>query len=222
MHPSLTVFETTTAICIFLRSHIGTAKTKPHSAKNLRCVRPGYDAVEFCQRLSRATGLKYRLPSEAEWEYACRAGTETPFHFGETITTDLVNYDGSCLYADETRGVYRQVTTTPVGQFPPNAFGLYDMHGNVWEWCEDHWHSNYDGAPNDGRAWLTDKAKPSRLLRGASCHCTLKQCRSAYRRAIEPSYNDALLGFRLVIDLKRLIPLVRSSGFDINISRCKM
>ncbi len=98
-----------------------------------------YDAVEFCARLSKLTGKEYRLPSEAEWEYACRAGTTTPFHFGETITGELANYDASRTYADEPKGEYRE-ETTPVGQFPPNAFGLYDMHGNVWEWCLDPWH----------------------------------------------------------------------------------
>jgi formylglycine-generating enzyme required for sulfatase activity len=99
-----------------------------------------YDAVEFCARLSKLTGREYRLPSEAEWEYACRAGTTTPFYFGETITGELANYDAS--------------ETTPVGQFTPNVFGLYDMYGNVWEWCADTWHDNYDGAPSDGSVWL--------------------------------------------------------------------
>ena len=112
-----------------------------------------YKAVEFCQRLSKLTGRNYRLPSEAEWEYACRAGTTTPFHFGETITGELANYDASETYGDESQGEYRQ-ETTPVGQFSANAFGLYDMHGNVWEWCADEWHSNYENAPTDGTAWL--------------------------------------------------------------------
>ena len=112
-----------------------------------------YDAVEFCARLSKYTGKKYRLPSEAEWEYACRAGTNTSFHFGETITDKLANYDGNHTYASEPKGEYRE-RTTPVGQYPPNAFGLYDMHGNVWEWCLDDWHSNYEGAPTDGSAWF--------------------------------------------------------------------
>ncbi len=92
------------------------------------------DAVEFCKKLSQKTGRTYRLPSEAEWEYACRAGTTTPFHFGETITDELANYHASKTHASEPKGEYRK-QTTPVGEFPPNAFGLYDMHGNVWEWC---------------------------------------------------------------------------------------
>ncbi len=116
------------------------------------------DAVEFCARLSQHTGREYRLPSEAEWEYACRAGTSTPFHFGETITSELVNYDGDNPYAGAPKGVSRG-ETTPVGSFPPNAFGLYDMHGNVWEWCADDWHDNYWGAPTDGSAWLDNSGR---------------------------------------------------------------
>ncbi|OAD22617.1 serine/threonine protein kinase, partial [Candidatus Thiomargarita nelsonii] len=110
------------------------------------------DAVAFCQKLSEITGKDYRLPSEAQWEYACRAGTTTPFYFGETITTDLANYDGHFNYASEPEGTYREETTS-VGIFPPNAFGLYDMHGNLWEWCADPWHHNYQGAPSDGSVW---------------------------------------------------------------------
>ena len=105
------------------------------------------DAIEFCQRLSRQTGRKYRLPSEAEWEYACRAGATTPFHFGPTLTTHLANYAGRSHPDFGFEGKYRE-QTTPVGGFKAaNAFGLYDMHGNVWEWCLDYWHENYLGAP---------------------------------------------------------------------------
>jgi formylglycine-generating enzyme required for sulfatase activity len=99
-----------------------------------------YDAIEFCDRLSRKTGKPYRLPSEAEWEYACRAGTTTPFHFGETITSELANYNANYTYGAGVKGIYRE-QTTPVGSFGvANSFGLYDMHGQVWEWCADHWH----------------------------------------------------------------------------------
>jgi formylglycine-generating enzyme required for sulfatase activity len=125
------------------------------------------DAVEFCKRLSQKSGGKYRLPTEAEWEYACRAGTTTPFYFGETITSDLANYNGNYTYASEPKGKYRQ-ETTDVGSFPPNAFGLYDMRGNVWEWCQDTWHENYEGAPTDATAWITEKEDSSRVLRGGS------------------------------------------------------
>lgn len=145
-----------------------------------------HDAVEFCQKLSQKTGREYRLPSEAEWEYACRGGTTTPFHFGETITTDLANYNGTYIYASEPKGKYLQ-QTTDVGSFPPNAFGLYDMHGNVWEWCQDDWHDNYANAPKDG----SDRTKQSdniKLLRGGSWRRDPDDCRSAYR-----GYSDAVL-----------------------------
>jgi formylglycine-generating enzyme required for sulfatase activity len=94
------------------------------------------EAVEFCNKLSQKTRKTYRLLSEAEWEYACRAGTTTPFYFGNTITPDLANYNGNDPYGAAPKGLYRQ-QTTDVGSFPPNSFGLYDMHGNVWEWCSD-------------------------------------------------------------------------------------
>jgi formylglycine-generating enzyme required for sulfatase activity len=124
------------------------------------------NAVEFCRRLSKATGREYRLPSEAEWEYACRAGTTTPFHFGETITTDLANYDGDSTYGSGSKGQSRE-QTTDVGSFPANAFGLHDMHGNLLEWCQDTWHKNYNGAPTDGSAWVDENAN-ERILRGGA------------------------------------------------------
>ncbi|BBH37856.1 hypothetical protein myaer102_03180 [Microcystis viridis NIES-102] len=139
-----------------------------------------YQATEFCKRLSRETKQEYRLPSEAEWEYACRAGTTTPFYFGETITGELANYRASNTYADEPNGEDRQ-QTTPVGQFPPNAFGLYDMHGNVWEWCADTWHDNYDGAPRDGSVWIKNGDDNRSPLRGGSWCYDPNRCRSAYR-----------------------------------------
>ncbi|MCG9885419.1 MAG: SUMF1/EgtB/PvdO family nonheme iron enzyme [Cyanobacteria bacterium] len=112
-----------------------------------------FDALEFCARLATATGKTYRLPTEAEWEYACRGGTKTPFAFGETLTTGLANYDGNSTYANGPKGEYRQ-RTSPVGQFPANGFGLQDVHGNVWEWCLDDWHNTYTNAPSHSEAWL--------------------------------------------------------------------
>ena len=162
------------------------------------------DAMEFCARLSKKTGRNYRLPSEAEWEYACRAGTATPFHFGETITTDLANYDGNYTYASGPKGKYRQ-ETTPVGSFPPNAFGLYDMHGNVWEWCADPSHDNYAGAPVDGSVWNSggNENRRYRLLRGGSWNFNPWNCRAAFRFRCEPDFRIGFFGFRAVVSLLR-------------------
>ena len=169
-----------------------------------------YDAVEFCDRLSRQTGKPYRLPSEAEWEYACRAGTTTPFHFGETITTDLANYHGtddkdrkwSGSYGRGPKGTYRQETTV-VGSFEvANAFGLYDLHGNVWEWCADNWHGNYERAPIDGSAWvepINENDNDYRLLRGGSWNNAPEVCRCSFRSSNNPGdYRDYVVGFRVV------------------------
>ncbi len=156
------------------------------------------EAVEFCNQLYEKTGRNYRLPSEAEWEYACRAGTTTPFHFGETITANLANYDGNSTYALEPKGIYRQ-QTTDVGSFPPNAFGLYDMHGNVWEWCQDVWHENYKGAPSDGSAWELGGNKERRVQRGGSWLGTASNCRSANRTWNSTSIRSGNLGFRVAL-----------------------
>jgi formylglycine-generating enzyme required for sulfatase activity len=165
------------------------------------------DATEFCQRLSQATGRTYRLPTEAEWEYACRAGTTTPFHFGETLGDELVNYQaedeklGAPLYKEVygrgIRGKYRR-ETTDVGSFPANAFGLYDMHGNVWEWCEDDWHASYEGAPTDGSAWVeADRTETDRLLRGGSWANAPRNCRSASRNLLSRGLRGEDVGFRV-------------------------
>ena len=154
-------------------------------------------AVEFCNKLSKKTGKKYRLLSEAEWEYACRAGTTKPFHFGETITPDLVNYDGNNPYANASKGLYRQ-ETTDVGSFPPNAFGLYDMHGNVWEWCSDKWHDNYNGAPTDGSSWETGGSE-YRVQRGGSWNINAVYCRSAIRNRNSAGDRGRNFGFRVAL-----------------------
>ena len=169
-----------------------------------------YDAVEFCDRLKKKTGLQYRLPSEAEWEYACRGGSNTPFHFGKTITTDLANYRGtdnekykwSGSYGDGPKGVYLE-ETTDVGSFDaPNAFGLHDMHGNVFEWCLDDWHSNYEGAPTDGSAWINnnnDNRSQDKVRRGGSWYSIPGYCRSACRfDDVNPEFRFNNIGFRVV------------------------
>ena len=195
-----------------------------------------YEAVEFCQRLSKLTGRDYQLPSEAQWEYACRAIISDqssvishqltisewnskycqPFSFGETITGELANYNASETYADEPKGDYRE-ETTPVGQFPANAFGLYDMHGNVWEWCADDWHDNYGYAPTDGSAWIDDDESDNltdenmedlnknddndsySVLRGGSWNVNPDGCRSAYRNYVNRRYSHYNYdGFRVV------------------------
>jgi formylglycine-generating enzyme required for sulfatase activity/uncharacterized caspase-like protein len=163
-----------------------------------------YQATEFCKRLSRETKQEYRLPSEAEWEYACRAGTTTAFHFGETITGDLANYNATKTYADEPKGEYRE-ETTPVGQFPSNAFGLYDMHGNVWEWCADDWHDNYEGAPRDGSAWTKNGNDNCSPLRGGSWYGDPNFCRSAYRDYYYRRGNNGFIGFRVVCGAGRTL-----------------
>jgi formylglycine-generating enzyme required for sulfatase activity len=161
------------------------------------------DAQEFCQRISVKTGKKYRLPSEAEWEYACRAGTVAPFHFGETISTELANYDGSEAYNNGPKGEYRK-KTTDVGVLPANDWGLHDMHGNLWEWCEDDWHGNYEGAPSDGSAWVElDRSNTYKLVRGGSWINFPNYCRSASRDYFDVIYD--VVGFRVVCEPPRIL-----------------
>jgi formylglycine-generating enzyme required for sulfatase activity len=157
-----------------------------------------YAAIEFCDRLSKITNKKYRLPTEAEWEYACRAGTTTPFCYGETITTNLANYNGD-IYANEQQGLYRGETTS-VNQFPSNAFGLYDLHGNVGEWCVDNWHGDYQNAPSDGSAWIdTGNSKNyQHVVRGGSWFNNPFSCRSASRCGIIYYKYHQNVGFRVV------------------------
>jgi formylglycine-generating enzyme required for sulfatase activity len=157
------------------------------------------DAMEFCRRLSQHTGRTYTMPSEAQWEYACRAGTATPFAFGETITTELANYNGNYTFDTGPKGIFRK-QSTDVASFVANAWGLHDMHGNVWEWCLDHWHESFVGAPSDGTAWLNSKYQSgsNRLLRGGSWVDFPRDCRSAFRVHYEPDYVYGFVGFRVV------------------------
>ena len=156
------------------------------------------EAVEFCQKLSTATGQAYRLPSEAEWEYAARAGTYTPFVIGKTLTTVLANYDGRYTYGEGQQGTFRK-KTIKVGTFSANAFGLYDVHGQVWEWCQDQWHENYDGAPTDGTAWVDkEDTKLRRVRRGGSWYEGPHTCRSAFRYHSAPDSSQNSFGLRVV------------------------
>ncbi len=176
-------------------------KNKPDSAQRPVEQVSWEDAEEFCARLAKKTGRAYRLPTEAEWEYACRAGTTTPFSFGETITPEIVNYNGEYPYAEAAKGKARG-ETIPVGSLGvANAFGLFDMHGNVWEWCHD-WFGEYEG--ND----LVDPTGPKsgsiRVLRGGSFLDNARHCRAAYRNYSTPDNRYFNLGFRCVISARTL------------------
>ena len=161
------------------------------------------DAVEFCKRLSAKTGRTYRLPSEAEWEYAARAGTQTPFAFGETLTAETANYDGHYPFSSAPKGLYREQPAQVGSTGVANGFGLYDMHGNVWEWVQDYWHDNYGDAvsspPTDGSPWLTGGEPTLRVLRGGSWYLDALSCRSANRIVYAPDNHNNDLGFRVVL-----------------------
>ncbi len=155
------------------------------------------EAQEFCRKLSVKTKNLYALPSESCWEYACRGGTITPFYFGNTITTDTANYSANYTYGNAPKGLYRKETTI-VDTFPPNPFGLYDMHGNIWEWCEDHWHENYKGAPTDGSIWDSENDTQDRVLRGGAWYLKPRFCRSASRTRWSAKVKSNNFGFRVV------------------------
>ncbi len=157
------------------------------------------DAVEFCQQLSQKTGREYRLPSEAEWEYAARAGTQTPFAFGETITPEIVNYNGDFPYADAVKGAYRAMTVAVGTLGVANGFGLFDLHGNVWEWCLDYWHNNYSSAPTDGSGWMSGGDSSLRVLRGGSWYVNGGDCRSASRGSTWRGDRYYAVGVRVVV-----------------------
>jgi formylglycine-generating enzyme required for sulfatase activity len=179
-----------------------------------------FDAVEYCNKRSQQEGLSpaytisgtgenrsvtwshsaqgqgggYRLPTEAEWEYACRAGTTSPFSTGDNITPDQANYDGNYPYNNRAPGIYQEKTVA-AGSFQPNAYGLYDMHGNVWEWCWD-WYGVY---PGGGQTDPEDTSPGAgHLIRGGSWNSSARGLRSANRNGGAPSGRDSLMGFRLV------------------------
>ncbi len=167
------------------------------------------DAVAYCQWLSQKCGQYFRLPTEAEWEYACRSGTETPFNTGENLTTEQANYDGNFLYRNNSKGVFRK-QTVPVDFFEPNGFGLYNMHGNVWEWCGDCYGSDYyeecrkAGVVSNPQGPETGS---NRVLRGGSWYGNAQNCRSAYRNRGNPGSRGDDVGFRLVF-----VPQIQSAA----------
>lgn len=155
------------------------------------------DAQQFIAWLNQSTGKRYRLPSEAEWEYAARAGTDSRFSAGACLSTSQANYDGKHPLDGCRQGEYRE-QTTPVGSFAANAFGLHDMHGNVWEWTQDCWNESYAGAPSDGSARITGNCN-RRVIRGGSWYNGAVYARAARRNYSSPAYRDAAQGFRLAM-----------------------
>ncbi|MGA1840690.1 MAG: SUMF1/EgtB/PvdO family nonheme iron enzyme [bacterium] len=161
-----------------------------------------HDAVNFCNKLTELVKGKgrFNLPTEAQWEYACRAGTDTPFNTGDNLTTEQANYNGNYPYKNHPKGRYLE-ETTPVGSYPPNAWGLYDMHGNVWEWCQDWYGEGYYNECNQ-KGTVENPAGPEkgspRVLRGGSWGRSAQRCRSAHRNYDMPANRDSYVGFRLV------------------------
>jgi formylglycine-generating enzyme required for sulfatase activity len=186
-----------------------TKQYKPHDQYWGRDRRPvvnvsWQDSIAYGEWLSRRMGKPYGLPSEAEWEYACRAGTTTPFSFGKTISSRDANYNGTYTYGLGPAGVYRE-RSREVGRFPANPFGLHEMHGNVWEWVEDIWHDAYRGAPANGTEWTDGKSKESthvRVVRGGAWNTQPRYLRSAYRLRYPPDHAAATLGFRVARTLR--------------------
>ena len=161
-----------------------------------------YEACRFLKKLSDKTGMKFRLPTEAEWEYACRAGTTTAFNTGTTIDSDFANYDATAPYADGIIGKELK-RTCKVGSYAPNAFGLYDMHGNVWEWCSDIYDKNYyKVTPLTDPKGPQDQQGGDRVIRGGAWNEKAYKCRSADRNNRGPKANQPIIGFRVVLDIE--------------------
>ncbi|MCS5691715.1 SUMF1/EgtB/PvdO family nonheme iron enzyme [Cyanobium sp. FGCU-6] len=173
-----------------------------------------HEAMEFCRRVETllpvGSGLRCSLPSEAQWEYACRAGESTPFSCGETISPELANYVANDTYADGPKGKYRE-QTTPVGMFPANAWGLHDMHGNVWQWCADDWHPTCFGAPNDGRPWIDPGAETPQATRRVGCDPAMGPA------AISPAQPSLHVSLRPAAAARRARPFAAPSP---NVSSC--
>jgi formylglycine-generating enzyme required for sulfatase activity len=158
------------------------------------------EAVEFCERLSRATGRKYRLPTEAEWEYACRAGMDTPFHFGQSISAEWANFDGKRRFLSSPESERREQTVAAGSLGIANRFGLYDMHGNVWEWCQDGWHEDYQAAPDHGGVWRESAVPYLKVVRGGGWDSAGVECRSGYRDRLTSTLRLNNLGFRVALE----------------------
>ena len=179
-----------------------SGSVRPQSEENHPVVHVSWnDAVAYCKWLSKKTGKQFRLPTEAEREYACRAGSTTPFNTGESLTADQANYGGNCSGKNSLTGVYPQ-NTVAVNSLLPNAWGLYNMHGNVWEWCSDWYGENYYNVRKaNGRVF--NPAGPAtgsyRVLRGGSWGNEVDCCRSAYRNCGTPQRRSYFIGFRLVL-----------------------
>ena len=156
------------------------------------------DTQEFCKRLSKYTGRNYRLPTETEWEYACRGKTQTDFFCGDELTPELANYNQEATNDGKKSNQKKPKKTTPVGSFYPNPFGLYDCHGNVWEWCEDHYVDNYKQKPTDGSAYYSSLSRAERVIRGGSWSVSSANCRSGKRNGYIADSNYNFLGFRIV------------------------
>jgi formylglycine-generating enzyme required for sulfatase activity len=183
----------------------GRAKVKGMDTKDFPVENVSWkEAKEFCRKLSelpgeKAKGRKYDLPTEAEWEYACRARTQTPFHFGARLNGKAANCDGNSPYGAAEKGPYLE-RTCKAGSYPENAFGLCDMHGNVWEWCQDRYDNKYYGFGVNKDPQGPDSGE-SRVLRGGSWLGSARYCRAAYRRRDGPALCFSYVGFRVRLRL---------------------
>ena len=178
------------------------------------------DAKQYVSWLGRRAGKQYSLLSESEWEYTARAGTATPFHFGPTISPDQANYIGNYAFNGGPKGVFRK-RTVPVGEFQPNSFGHYNMHGNVWEWVEDCWYGSYNGAPSNGNAWVSSGDCSERVIRGGSWNDLPRNLRSASRNARTADFRGSYVGFRVARTLPDPSPPGVQSASALELDRSK-
>jgi formylglycine-generating enzyme len=166
------------------------------------------DVQEFIKKLNKKIGKKYRLPSEAEWEYAARSGSHSMGYkyAGGNVSSDIAWYDSKTnvgfddIYDRSQNNIKSKSKPQPIGGKAPNEIGIYDMSGNVWEWCEDDWHKNYKDAPTDEQAWIDKPRFRSRVVRGGSWNVTSEFCRVAVRHKLNANKSSASLGFRLAHD----------------------